>query len=185
MGTRNLSLLKKDGKLVICQYGQWDGYPEGQGVRVLNFCQDEEAMKKLKEIIPTIRNVDEIPEYIKEHDKVCPKWSTDPDNRTPEMKYVDDKLFSRDVCAGIFDNIINIDYDRLPKEFNKAIYLTHYNLKGCINYCDMWIEYAYLINLDTNKLECYGYEKLLKEYDLDNLPTEEQFIADLEVDEEE
>lgn len=63
--------------------------------------------------------------------------------------------------------------------------LSHYNLSECTNYCDIWIEYAYLINLDTNKLECYGYKKLLKEYDLDDLPTEEQFISDLTEDEEE
>lgn len=31
MGTRNLTAVIHEGKHVIAQYGQWDGYPEGQG----------------------------------------------------------------------------------------------------------------------------------------------------------
>ena len=38
MGTRNLTLVKdKEGKTKVAQYGQWDGYPEGQGSTILNF----------------------------------------------------------------------------------------------------------------------------------------------------
>lgn len=37
MGTRNLVCAVIDGDYKIAQYGQWDGYPEGQGVTVLNF----------------------------------------------------------------------------------------------------------------------------------------------------
>ena len=34
MGTRNLTKVIKDGKVVVAQYGQWDGYPSGQGATV-------------------------------------------------------------------------------------------------------------------------------------------------------
>jgi hypothetical protein len=37
MGTRNLTRVICDGKTKVAQYGQWDGYPEGQGKTVLNF----------------------------------------------------------------------------------------------------------------------------------------------------
>ena len=37
MGTRNLTCVIKDGKYRVAQYGQWDGYPEGQGMNILNF----------------------------------------------------------------------------------------------------------------------------------------------------
>ena len=37
MGTRNLTMVIKDGKTKIAQYGQWDGYPSGQGITVLRF----------------------------------------------------------------------------------------------------------------------------------------------------
>jgi hypothetical protein len=32
MGTRNLTKVIKDEKVVVAQYGQWDGYPSGQGL---------------------------------------------------------------------------------------------------------------------------------------------------------
>jgi hypothetical protein len=36
MGTRNLTkVIDKDGVTKVAQYGQWDGYPEGQGVNAL------------------------------------------------------------------------------------------------------------------------------------------------------
>ena len=36
MGTRNLTkVIDRKGKTVVAQYGQWDGYPAGQGVNAL------------------------------------------------------------------------------------------------------------------------------------------------------
>lgn len=36
MGTRNLTkVIDRNGKTVVAQYGQWDGYPAGQGVNAL------------------------------------------------------------------------------------------------------------------------------------------------------
>ena len=32
MGTRNLTAVYLDGQYKVAQYGQWDGYPEGQGI---------------------------------------------------------------------------------------------------------------------------------------------------------
>lgn len=40
MGTRGLTVVIKDGQHRIAQYGQWDHYPEGQGVTALNFLRD-------------------------------------------------------------------------------------------------------------------------------------------------
>lgn len=37
MGTRNLTCVVKDGDYKVAQYGQWDGYPEGQGATILEF----------------------------------------------------------------------------------------------------------------------------------------------------
>lgn len=38
MGTRGLTMVVSDGEYRIAQYGQWDHYPSGQGVTVLDFC---------------------------------------------------------------------------------------------------------------------------------------------------
>lgn len=40
MGTRHLIAVKLDGQYQVAQYGQWDGYPSGQGVDVLNFLRE-------------------------------------------------------------------------------------------------------------------------------------------------
>ena len=37
MGTRHMVGVVLDGDFKIAQYGQWDGYPEGQGKTVLDF----------------------------------------------------------------------------------------------------------------------------------------------------
>jgi hypothetical protein len=39
MGTRNLTIVIHRGLHPIAQYGQWDGYPEGQGIVALEFCR--------------------------------------------------------------------------------------------------------------------------------------------------
>jgi len=40
MGTRHLIAVAIDGEYKVAQYGQWDGYFEGQGVDVLNFLKN-------------------------------------------------------------------------------------------------------------------------------------------------
>ncbi|HEX5426568.1 MAG TPA: hypothetical protein VFW94_23675 [Candidatus Acidoferrales bacterium] len=40
MGTRHLTCVYQDGQYKLAQYGQWDGYPSGQGVIVLAFLRD-------------------------------------------------------------------------------------------------------------------------------------------------
>ena len=37
MGTRHLTIVAAAGGYPVAQYGQWDGYPSGQGVTALNF----------------------------------------------------------------------------------------------------------------------------------------------------
>ncbi len=43
MGTRGLTVVYKDGTHKIAQYGQWDHYPEGQGLTALQFLRDTTA----------------------------------------------------------------------------------------------------------------------------------------------
>ena len=52
MGTRNLTkVIDRDGVVKVAQYGQWDGYPSGQGVNALihayNHRQIESKLGKL------------------------------------------------------------------------------------------------------------------------------------------
>lgn len=213
MGTRNLTMvIDRKGEIKVAQYGQWDGYPAGQGATILEFAKDKEKMAKLEKELENVKfwnKCDDIKQYIEDYDKKAPEWSNDPDNRTFEDKYWWDATQSRDLGGEILDNIINIDKIALPKEHNGIIYLRDESKFGKdSSFC----EWAYCINLKTNKLECFtgfnkdktqeherfattdeevekefeGFDfryygiKLIKEYDLDNLPTKDDFVEELE-----
>lgn len=185
MGTRNLTIVKKNNELKVCQYGQWDGYPSGQGATILKFCKDKFRLSQLRDVVDNIKNIEALPEYIEEYDKLTPNWSNEPDNRTHQMKYHFSHLISRDIGGDILDHILTVDRLSLPMVMNKEIYLQYYDVSKCTNYCDWSIEYAYVVNFDTNRLECYGYGRLLKSYSLNKLPTKERFVKELNDGEEE
>jgi len=46
MGTRHLVMVILDGEFKVAQYGQWDGYPKGAGVEVVNFILNVMDKKK-------------------------------------------------------------------------------------------------------------------------------------------
>lgn len=41
MGTRSLIVVKAGGEYKVAQYCQWDGYPEGKGLEILEFLRDK------------------------------------------------------------------------------------------------------------------------------------------------
>ncbi|KAI8810454.1 hypothetical protein BJ742DRAFT_800362 [Cladochytrium replicatum] len=51
MGTRNLTIVYYKGRYCIAQYGQWDGYPEGTGVTILEFISDPSNLDSLKSAV--------------------------------------------------------------------------------------------------------------------------------------
>lgn len=48
MGTRGITEVIYNDKIVVSQYGQWDHYPSGQGVTILNFLSNKVNIDKLK-----------------------------------------------------------------------------------------------------------------------------------------
>ena len=52
MGTRHLTkVIDNTGKVVVAQYGQWDGYPEGQGKNILEFIQGHRVLDTLEQAL--------------------------------------------------------------------------------------------------------------------------------------
>lgn len=170
MGTRNLTMvIDKEGELKVAQYGQWDGYPEGQGTTILNFCKDKNNLGKLQAELKNIAFIYDN-EYLKkwyeeEYCSRCPGWSNQPDLRTKEMEFWWDYLMSRDIGGKILERIISVrdivsemfGERNLPKEHNGKIVL--YN---DVNFGrdSLMCEWAYCVNFKTNKLECYkGFNK--------------------------
>lgn len=196
MGTRNLTLVQKDNEIKVAQYGQWDGYPSGNGIVVLDFLKTTN-LDTFKERLENTKIIDEV--ELKELWVDC---GADPDSKFVTLD-VSDKFnalhpsLSRDTGAGILDLIL--------KSQKKVLLTNSYNFAKDGLFC----EWAYLVNLDTNELEVYvgfnkeplnkeerfyfdgyvsesGYTpiKLVKKYDLNNLPTNEVFIKELESSEE-
>lgn len=192
MGTRNLTLVQKDNKIKVAQYGQWDGYPSGNGIIILDFLKTSN-LETFKNRLDNVRIIND-----EELKNLWVECGADPNSSFVTLDV--SKMFgerypslSRDIGAGILDFIL---------KSQKEVLLTNsYNFAKDGLFC----EWAYLINFDTNKLEVYigfnkeplnkkerfyfdgyvsenGYTpiKLVKEYDLDNLPTNEDFINDLE-----
>lgn len=50
MGTRNLTIVKRRGETKVSQYGQWDGYPTGQGQKIADFLKTVDLPKFKKQI---------------------------------------------------------------------------------------------------------------------------------------
>jgi hypothetical protein len=58
MGTRGLTKVIKNDKVVVAQYGQWDHYPSGQGLTALRFLRDEDNVEKLDKGLYWLYEVD-------------------------------------------------------------------------------------------------------------------------------
>jgi hypothetical protein len=187
MGTRNLTMVQSGNEIKVAQYGQWDGYPSGQGRTILNFCSKKENLEKLRAKLPQVRFLDQT-----EIDKINDKLNQNDD----ETRRLRERFWSRDIGGKILENIITTQ--------DKIGLVNNYSF----GYESLFCEWAYCVNLDNNTLEVYsGFNKvkdcpterfykedddggyygvrLIKEYDLNNLPSEEDFINELEKTDEE
>lgn len=196
MGTRNLTAVKIDGAYKIAQYGQWDGYPSGQGVTALAFLHsmDRDAfMAKLRAATFVTRgDIDALNAEIREG------RARGVDLMAEGQKY---GHFSRDRGA----EILQIVADAEPG----------IKLQNNIGFAGdgLFCEWAYVIDFDAGTFEVFtgfgkdpldeterfhpsknpdqetsgsGYQpvKLVKSWPLDQLPDEETFLAAFREDDE-
>lgn len=186
MGTRNLTMVVLDSQYKVAQYGQWDGYPSGQGSTVLEFLRqmDSDKMKIALQKVRymTAEDIDRINATIVDDKINGMPWQ----NSYPEL--------SRDLCAGILDMIYTYGED------SELLLRDDTNFAADSLFC----EWAYLVNLDDNTLEVYkgfvksplgendrfnflsdkaedGYHpiKIVKSYSLSDLPDNETFVDQL------
>jgi hypothetical protein len=213
MGTRNLTMVISKGETKVAQYGQWDGYPSGKGVNILNFLitlgtdktAKEEFLKERKEngwardnakeflklknlsIENFKENLDSISFFAEEEIEIL---NEDFGKSLKQRPYL-----SRDVASEILLEISKGNVDKLVSQEKFA---------GDSLFC----EWAYVVDLDKNTFEVYkGFNtkkideterffylqeeeeeykpvSLLKSYELNNLPTIEEFLK-LEEEKEE
>lgn len=56
MGTRHITMVRVGKKVKVMQYGQWDGYPTGQGVTIAEFLQ-KMNLKAFKRQVRALKNI--------------------------------------------------------------------------------------------------------------------------------
>ena len=189
MGTRNLIAVFYDGEYRIAQYCQWDGYPEGQGMGCLKFLREHVDEQKFKDALKKLRWVNE-----EKLSRIFQDYGGDTEG------FIDCKNsdrfkkafpeFSRDTGSDILAMVQNGD-------------TTTNTVQNTLHFAaDSWCEWCYVIDYDKRTFEVYcgynttpltpddrfynlreyeddsGYHavKLIKTFDLDNLPTEQEFI---------
>lgn len=156
MGTRHIIAVKEDGKFKVFNYGQWDGYPEGQGVTVLDFLQKMD-LSVFREHLNKIHFVTE-EEY---H-----QWWSDIGvdlnkcngfvNSTDSDKFYEDKpQLSRDMGANILTYILETE----------SPVLMPCNLGN--GFAGTWCEWFYVIDLDQMKLSVFDSYIFEDERDID------------------
>jgi hypothetical protein len=181
MGTRGLIAVVSGGKYKVANYGQWDHYPEGQGVEILAFLRTKDT--------PEWRNkVKKVKRATEKECKVINKMADWPE-KYPHL--------SRDAGSKILDYIN--DNDEGLKLLVDPAFAND----------SLFCEWAYVINLDSNCLEVYkgfnltplkpherfygdgkvgsdGYYpvQLVGSYSLFNLPDNATFINELDPQED-
>lgn len=160
MGTRGLTkVIDKNGITKVAQYGQWDHYPEGQGIKILSILTaDRYAVEELELALDKCRFVEE-----DEKQRIYDNYNaTYPD--TTHLKKFSAMLpsFSRDTCGDIL-NVIRWSAGAVPlideSEFEND---------------ELFCEGVYEVNYNTNKfISKYGVEV---EFALDKLPTPEEYL---------
>jgi hypothetical protein len=201
MGTRHLICVVKNGQYKVAQYGQWDGYPEGQGVGILNFLTNE-MNRELFE-----KKLDDL------------KWATEEDFR---QMHIDIGLDPNKEWVNMDEaDLWRRNYPENDRDTGSVILSIIQNSKKTLklrNSLDfaadsLYCEWAYVIDLDKNTFEVYkGFnEKPLTEeerfynmeqvkysidceyypvkhiisFELNNLPSEEEFKNGFKNNEEE
>lgn len=201
MGTRNLTMVISNGETKVAQYGQWDGYPGGQGSTALEFLRKAD-INKFREKVGNLRWItkeeaaalDET-DWVKTH----PFLSRDTGANILNAIYYD-SMEIRDPEASVFSGK-KIDFpckvEFLQDESDFAA-------------DSLFCEWAYVVDLDKMTFEVYrGFNKkplneddrffhlerkrkdseyypitMIKSYDLNNLPDPAKFLSDFQEEDE-
>lgn len=154
MGTRNLTkVIDSNGVTKVAQYGQWDGYPSGQGVTALYHAHNHKLIEsKLK--LCHFLDQDSI-----DHVNAGMNEKTDISFEYPNL--------SRDTCADILGYIAYaLPYD------GEIQLIDHSEFENDELFC----EGVYTLDFQKRKFISWYNHKTV-EFDLDNLPSNEEYLG--------
>ena len=164
MGTRNLTMVISNGKTKVAQYGQWDGYPEGQGETILTFFK-KANLKTFKDKVDTLATwvtEKQLTKFWKDagHDGKSEWVNMEVSNNFKKAQ----PQLNRDMAAEVLEFIYNSDKPVLLKDDSGFIEDS------------LFCEWAYIIDLDKNTLTVKGDKE--KSYSLLKLPTVKEIEKD-------
>jgi hypothetical protein len=163
MGTRNLTVVKdKAGQTKIAQYGQWDGYPSYSGIQALEFLRNKDWQALLQSKLDLVQFVgdEEVDTLYKQYE------STDWENKDFLNAYPG---LHRDTGVGILSVVANATAPI------KSVDNTEFANDS------LFCEGIYEVDFSTNKFTS-NYNDIVVEYDLDSLPSDEDYLAAFEVE---
>ncbi len=180
MGTRNMTMvIDKEGTKKVAQYGQWDGYPSGVGADILDFLNNKELFEKFKNNLSKVRFAEpegKDKDFLESYDNNAPTWSNDPDKRTHEQKEWFNNFITRDLAAKVLTNIAE-------SEAGEILLIDREDLGKMSG---AGVEWSYIIDLQKGTLAVHGTIDTppIKIYELNNLPSKEDFIKYFEESED-
>jgi hypothetical protein len=148
MGTRNLTVVIHKGETKVAQYGQWDGYPSGQGATILGFLR-KMKIRKFKQQLNKCKFTDD--EKQKEIDKFLEAigsyegWMNDTQAGVFNKRY---PYFSRDHCGEIL-SLINDSQDDVIWLCDSTSFAGSFSC-----------EWGYVVDLDKKTFEVYTLNRI-------------------------
>jgi hypothetical protein len=163
MGTRNLTVVKNlEGTTKIAQYGQWDGYPSYSGIQALTFLRDKTNRDNLLVELQQAEFIDD-----QEADSIYESFPHDSDDPTKYLNAYPG--LHRDTGIGILEVVANT---------MKPIKMVD---NSEFRNDELFCEGVYEVDFKTNKF-ITTYAGMVVEFDLDSLPSDEEYLAVFEKD---
>ncbi len=146
METRNLTMVVVNGEYKVAQYGQWDGYPDGQGLTALEFLRSQFDRKTFlarlaESFIPTDEHIDAMYRSAGATEEAISSGMINMDV-SARFKLANPSL-SRDTAANIL-SLIQDSTEPVPLRTN-------------VDYAadSLSCEWGYVIDLDKNTFEVF------------------------------
>lgn len=167
MGTRNLTMVISNKETKVAQYGQWDGYPRGQGATIVKFLRKanlKEFKKKLANSkFLTQAEVDK---------KLAEIGVTDGWMNMEQSKQWNDKYpqLSRDTGAKVLTHILK------SKDTIELYDNSEFGTDG------IFCEWSYIVDMDKKVLKVFNGTlggKPVKTYKFAELPTPAKFAKQI------
>ena len=168
MGTRHLiTAFDEQGELKVAQYGQWDGYPSGQGITMLNILRYTTRTDYTGKLVSEVAN-----------GLARCRWGSEDElnaiyNSLPEMNYLgtdDSKNFNllypnltRDTGA----DILNV----VAWSVGEVLLVDHSDFAEDELFCEGIYSVNYQSKMFTSK-----YDGLVVSFPLDDLPTNQEYL---------